>query len=157
MDNNNHERKVNGDYYTKQRDSLNRETVKKFKPESVSNLYKKSVLEIKSVCGKSSFKCMFVTQTTGYKKGAKDDFKKGFWMTPPSETYTLTFDNMVYLADLYNNFLINFSYENDIAICDAANKLDASYDNFYDDTHFNINGANNMKNALADCIKSIYK
>jgi lysophospholipase L1-like esterase len=151
------ERKVNGDYYTKQRDSLSREIVKKFRPESVSNFYKKSILEIKNVCGKSSFKCMFVTQTSGYKKGAKDDFKKGFWMTPPNQMYTLTFDDMVYLADLYNNYLINFSYENDIVICDAANKLDASYDNFYDDTHFNINGANNMKSVLADCIKDIYK
>lgn len=151
-----YERKVNGDSYTKKRNSLGREIIKSFRPESVSNFYKKSLLEIKNVCRKSSFKCMFVTQASGYKKGVTDDFKKGFWMTPPHQAYTLIFDDMVYIADLYNNYLINFSYENDIAICDAANKLDASYDNFYDDTHFNTNGANNMKSVLSDCIKDIY-
>ena len=149
-------RKVNGDSYTKKRNSLDKEIIKSFRPESVSNVYIKSLLEIKNVCRKSSFKCMFVTQTSGYKKGATDDFKKGFWMTPPHESFTLTFDDMVYIADLYNNYLTNFSYENDIAICDAANKLDASYDNFYDDAHFNTNGANNMKRVLSECIKEIY-
>jgi lysophospholipase L1-like esterase len=152
-----YERKVNGDSYKDKRNSLSKEIVKSFRPGSISNFYKKSLLEIKNVCRKSSFKCMLVTQPSGYKKEAADDFKKGFWMTPPNQTYTLLFDDMVYLADLYNNYLISFSYENDIAMCDAANKLDASYENFYDDTHFNTNGANNMKSVLADCIKDIYK
>jgi hypothetical protein len=152
-----YERRVNGDSYTKKRNSLGREVVKSFRPEVVSNSYKKSLLEIRNVCRNFSFKCMFITQTSGYKKGAADDFKKGFWMTPPHQAYTLTFDDMVYIADLYNNYLINFSYKNDIAICDAADKLDASYVNFYDDTHFNTNGAINMKNVLLNCIESIYK
>ena len=157
VDDDQYETKINGASYMDNRNSLSREIVKSFRPESISNVYKKSLLEIKNVCRKSSFKCMFVTQPSGYKKGASDDFKKGFWMTPANQTYTLLFDDMIYLADLYNNYLISFSSENDIAMCDAENKLEASYENFYDDTHFNTNGANNMKSILADCIKDIYK
>ena len=33
----------------------------------------------------------------------------------------------------------------------------SSYDNFYDDTHFNTNGAINMKKVLLNCIEKIYK
>ena len=81
----------------------------------------------------------------------------GFWMTPPNQTYTLSLENMIFIADLYNNFLTNYSNENNLAICDATSKLEASYRNYYDDTHFNTNGAANMKNALVDCILNIYK
>lgn len=154
---NNYERKVNGDSYVSKRNSLNKEVVKSFRPENVSSFYKKSLLGIKDICKKSSFKCMFITQTSGYKKESSIEFRRGFWMTPSHEHYTLSFDDMVYIAKLYNEYLIDFSHKNDIHVCDAADKLDASYDNFYDDTHFNTNGAINMKKVLLNCIEKIYK
>ncbi|KQC06764.1 MAG: hypothetical protein APR62_07540 [Smithella sp. SDB] len=143
--------------YSRQRGSLNRKEVFYFHPEDVHPEYKKLVRSISNVCHDNNIACLFVTQPSGYKNGASDEFKKGFWMTPPGEPYTCDFESMIYIASLYNSFLLKFSKENDHPVCDAASMVSPTFDNFYDDCHFNTNGAKNLSRIIADCVVESYK
>ena len=71
-------------------------------------------------------------------------------MTPTNETYTLKIENLVYISRLYNDFLIEFSKNNSIECIDTSNlfsKKSNMYP-FYDDCHFNEEGANAMANLI---------
>jgi hypothetical protein len=76
-------------------------------------------------------------------------------MTPPNKNYTLTFDNMVHIASLYNEYLKEFAKRNGHYLCDAAAKLTPTYDNFYDDCHFNTAGAYRMGQIVSQCFQEI--
>ena len=126
-----------GEYYTNQRGSLDRNTKYSFKPENVAADYARSLGEISEMCKQNNIKCGFITQPTGYQASASEAYKNGFWMTPPNKDYTLDFESMVYLASLYNGYLKQFANEHGHYLRDAADKLTPTYDNFFDDAHFN--------------------
>lgn len=143
--------------YSRQRGSLSRKKVFYFHPADVHPEYKKLVRSISNECRDNNITCLFITQPTGYRDGASEEFKKGFWMTPPGEPYTCDFKSMVYLSSLYNSFLLKFSKDNGHPACDAASMISPTYENFYDECHFNTNGAKNMGNIVADCVVGSYK
>jgi lysophospholipase L1-like esterase len=145
-----------GEYYSKQRDSLSRANVFSFHPEDVHQNYIKHLLEISNTCHENNIKCLFITQPTGYQNDANEYFKKGFWMTPPNKPYTLDFESMVDIAFLYNSFLLRFSRDNDHYACDAASVLAPTFENFYDDCHFNTKGAKNMSMIVGKCIEGFF-
>lgn len=143
---------VDHDSLKKVTGSLNRDSKYTFFPKSVHSQYKNMLAQISSVCHKNKIECIFITQPSGYKKEATNEFKAGFWMTPPFEEYTLNFNSMVHIASLYNKYLINFAENNNHKICDLASQIKPSYDLFYDDCHFNINGASKVSEILFSCI-----
>ena len=102
-----------------------------------------------------------MTQPTGYHQSAALSYKDGFWMTPPNAygkhdaNYTLTFDSMIHIARLYNNYLVSFANENNHQICDLASEISPSYDYFYDDCHFNTNGAVKAADLINSCVSNI--
>ncbi len=140
-----------GTFYTKQRGSLNRNRTYSFRPPGVHEQYKQALAEMSAFCKGQSIPCMFVTQPSGYQNRAAEEFKKGFWMTPPNRSYTLDFDSLVYLSSLYNAYLIKFSTEQGHPLCDVASRLTPSYENFFDDCHFNTEGSIQVAHALSDC------
>ena len=135
--------------------SLNRDSKYTFYPNDVHSQYKNMLDKISSVCHQNKIECIFVTQPSGYQKEASNQFKSGFWMTPPFEEYTLDFNSMVHIASLYNKYLIDFADNNNHNICDLASNIKPSYDLFYDDCHFNINGASKVSEILSSCITAI--
>ena len=145
-----------GEYYSNQRDSLSRAKVFSFHPEVVHQNYKKHLLEISNTCHENNIKCLFITQPNGYQNDANEVFKKGFWMTPPNEPYALDFESMVDIASLYNSFLLRFSMDNDHIACDAALELAPTFENFYDDCHFNTKGAKNMSMVVSKCLQGLF-
>ncbi len=146
-----------GEYYTKQRGSLSRKKTFCYKPDAVVPEYKCIMNEISSVCHNSEVDCLFITQPTGYHIEASQEFKNGFWMTPPNCNYTLDFDSMTHITSLYNNYLIEFSKNNKHFFCDIVPGLDPSYDIFYDDCHFNEKGAIHVADLLFSCIMTVIK
>jgi lysophospholipase L1-like esterase len=144
-----------GEYYSRQRGSLNREITHIFYPDAVQQSYKDYLVEISATCHANNIRCLFVTQPTGYKNTASEEYKKGFWMTPPDQSYTLDFESMVAIANLYNTYLIQFSKSNNHNICDAASELAPSYNNFYDDCHLNIEGARRLSKIIGKCIGNV--
>jgi len=145
----------NGEYYTKQRGSLSRKIVHVFHPEKVQKSYEKYLEEISTTCHANKIRCLFVTQPSGYQAGASEEYKNGFWMTPPNQSYTLDFQSMVTIAKLYNNYLVDYARSHNHDICDAAPELAPSYDAFYDDCHFNTEGARKLSEVIAKCAENI--
>jgi len=145
-----------GEYYTHQRNSLGRAEVRRFKPSQVSEEYREKLVAISETCLQNGIECLFITQPSGYQAGATEEYKKGFWMTPPNQAYTLDFDSMIHIASLYNSYLKQFSSDRGHYACDAASELLPTFDVFYDDCHFNTNGAVIMSKVVSSCVTDIF-
>lgn len=143
----------NGEWYTIRRGSLQRAKKHSFDPEEVPRHYEAVMQKISDTCKRYAINCMFVTQPTGYQASASEEFKKGFWMTPPDKDYTLDFESMRRIASLYNDYLRDFARRHGHYLCDAAEKIPPSYENFYDECHFNIAGAKRMGSVVTQCIE----
>jgi hypothetical protein len=53
---------------------------------------------------------------------------------------------------LYNGYLIDFAHRHNDPVCDLASALAPTFDNFYDDEHYDTNGARNVANDLLPCV-----
>ncbi len=142
-----------GEYYSRQNDSLRRPDVKTFRPETVAESYRAVVQEIAETCRRSKIRCMFVTQPTAYHEHTSAALKKYLWMTPPNTEYTLDFQSLIHVANLYNNFLMDFAEENEIASCDLAGQFEATLDHLRDDCHFNESGTRHVAEILTECVR----
>lgn len=126
--------------------------VRQFVPESVSEEFETALKKIAEFCRKTGLFCLIANQPSGYKAGASAKFRESFWMTPPDTDYQLDFDSLTRTASLYNSHLLRFAGERGIPSCDLASALDPSFENFYDDCHFNTRGADRVASLLADCL-----
>lgn len=144
-----------GEFHNEKNNSLARETVYSLQLNTVSLDYQEQLLRISSTCHAHEIKCVFITQPHGYQQGASEDFKKGFWMTPPYQPYTLDFNSMSGVAKLYNSYLLEFANERNHAACNPASILAPTNENFYDDCHFNTSGAKNMAMEVSQCLDKI--
>lgn len=133
--------------------SLNKDDKRSYRPQGVLDSYKEELNEIDSICKKNQINCVFLTQPNGYKELASKQYKDLFWMTPPEEEYTLKFEDMSYISNLYNEYMIDFAKNSKNQICDLNSKIPASLDYMYDDCHFNIKGAKKVSDILFDCIE----
>lgn len=144
-----------GERYMHRRGSLDRKTKHSFKPQRVREDYAKTMEKISIVCEQYNIKCGFITQPTGYQRSASETFKNGFWQTPPNQNYTLDFESMIHITSLYNEYLKEFARRHGHYLCDAADKLTPTYENFYDDCHFNTAGAHKMGQIVSQCFQDI--
>ena len=71
-------------------------------------------------------------------------------MTPPNEDYTLDLTSMGGIADLYNQHLIRFARKQGHDLIDLAAAMPANFESFYDDVHFNTEGARRVAQVLTD-------
>ena len=76
-------------------------------------------------------------------------------MTPPNEQYTLTFESMVGVAALYNDYLLRFAGENGHFSCDLAAAIEPSFDNFFDECHLNEQGARRASAVISTCLTDL--
>lgn len=141
-----------GEYYSEQNNSLQRNDVKSYRPESVSGDYRDVVDEIASRCVQEAYACMFVSQPNAYSPSVSAEVRRYFWMTPPNTEYTLDLDSLVHIASLYNGFLMDTAMRNGLARCDLAPLLEPTLEVFYDDCHFNVSGAERVAAELASCV-----
>jgi lysophospholipase L1-like esterase len=144
-----------GSYYSSQNDSLSRPIVKRFQPQMVSEDYQFWVQKIARLCRGNNLKCIFVNQPVAYQGRLSTPLKKRLWMTPPNEEYTLPLEDMGAIADLYNNWLINYSHQNNVESCNIADQVHPTIDYFYDDCHFNEGGAKKISSLLSQCIMNM--
>lgn len=141
------------DVYKEKRGSLSRKTRKTYKPETVPSYYKDYLLRIVSFCNQNDIKCVFLTQPTGYHEKASDEYKKSFWMTPAETKYTLDFESMVHISDLYNRFIMTFALSNGVHVIDLSTEIPGSFEYMYDDCHFNVDGANKVAEVIYEYLK----
>jgi lysophospholipase L1-like esterase len=141
-----------GEYLSRQNNSLERSERRKFYPEAVSPNYRGYAREIASFCRSHALRCMFVDQPTAYAPDISAEVKTRLWMTPPNEDYTLSLENMAYIAQLYNSSLRAIADESQLAFCGISGRAAPTSAVFYDDCHFNEPGARRVAAMLADCV-----
>jgi lysophospholipase L1-like esterase len=133
--------------------SLRRERKIAWFPEKASDRYIADLARIGNVCHEARLTCVFLTQPSGYRPNAAEALKDKFWMSPPDASYTLTFESLVHVAEVYNQALINFGKENGFDVCDLAPRIEPTVENFFDDFHFTFKGSERVAAAVADCLR----
>ena len=139
-----------GEYYAPRRNSLTKKPQHHFQPEAVSEEFSFFLNEIGKLCDSSQVKCVFLTQPTGYKDETEEEYRKGFWMTPTGVPYSVDFESMKYISDLYNQTILTWAKQEGHKAIDMASVIEPSYQSFYDDCHFNTQGALTAGTWLAD-------
>ncbi len=73
-------------------------------------------------------------------------------MTPPNATFTLSLAEIAQFARVYNRTLLDAVRSQSGEACDIAPILPPTTQYFFDDCHYNENGARAMANAIQACI-----
>jgi lysophospholipase L1-like esterase len=141
-----------GEYYTPQRNSLSRPVQLSFRPATVDEHYAATIRAIARLCRRHATRCMFVTQPTAYRDEAPEEVRRGFWMTPPNQDYTLDLASLVTIAALYNDTLRAIAAEENALACNPAPSLPPTFAAFYDEVHLNAGGSRMLADLLARCI-----
>ena len=140
-------------YLLPQIDSLNiRQKTKNFKPNDVSDDYKYWSNLIIKECKKKDPICIFLDQPTAYKKDISERLKKRLWMTPPNQDYTLSFEDLIFVSSLYNNWLKKIVIKNKLNFCLLSNQIQANTKYLNDDCHFSENGSQKVSDVIANYI-----
>ncbi len=141
-----------GSYFSKQNDSLSR-PLRKFPGEiRVDADYAVTLERLVDSCSRLKLRCIFLTQPTAYSPEIEPAVKRRLWMTPPSVNFTLSLAEMAQFAQVYNRHLLDAVRSRGGEACDVAPALKPTTQYFYDDCHYNENGAITMAKAIQACI-----
>ena len=136
-------------------DRRRRPHVVRFLPEAVSEDYAQGLSGLVERCRKGAYRCMLLTQPTGYYADAPSSVTRHYRLTPPGRSYTMDLDSLVHIANLYNDFAKDMAAKENLLLCDLAAVVPKGTEAFYDDVHFNINGARIVAQAMTDCITDL--
>lgn len=125
-----------------------------FIADQVTADYRATVDDIGNVCRVADVPCIFLTQPHGYSPTADPAYHRYFWMTPFDEDYTLDLTSMEAIANLYNSYLVQFANEQGFDLIDLAAAMPAGTQFFYDDVHFNTEGARRVANVILGELES---
>lgn len=146
-----------GRFLAAKRNSLSKPIKYHFVPEQVSADYVTSLNEIARICKENNLRCLFMTQPTGYSNLATAEYKKGLWQTPPHCPYTIDFESLIHISTLYNKTLLEFCGTQGIPCFDLASQLEPSYHHFYDDCHYNVEGAKRVSDVLTPVVLKVLR
>lgn len=141
-----------GSFYSKQNDSLTRPQRAFPREIRVSPDYVTAAQQLVAACGKLKLRCIFLTQPTAYDPGIEPALKRRLWMTPPGVNFTLSLAEMAQFAQAYNKSLLQTVSSQGGEACDIAPALAPTTRYFYDDCHYNENGARAMAKAIQACV-----
>ena len=133
-------------------DRSRRSQVVRYLPEKVSDDYARDLAQLAIRCRKGAYRCALLTQPTSYYPGAPREVTKYFRLTPPGRSYTLDLDSLIHMADLYNDFSRDMAAKEGLLLCDLAAVMPKGTEAFYDDVHFNTDGARIVAQTLSGCL-----
>ena len=144
-------------YGKNQSNSLSNRTVSNNELIEIPYEYKTKVLKIFELCKINELKCTFLESFNAYKKNVDVNIKNNFWMTPPNVQYSLSLNDLIYVSELFNNWLKIEVNRNKFNFCNVGNNLEPSKIFFYDDAHLNPNGSRKLSEIIFKCIKDNLK
>ena len=139
-------------HFTAMDDRESRPHVVHYAPKAVSRDFAEGLARLAERCREAAYRCMLMTQPTAYYLGAPATETRHFRLTPPGRSYTLDLDSLVRVSDLYNDFVRDLATREGLLLCDLDAVVPKGTEAFYDDVHFNTNGARIVAQALTDCI-----
>ena len=139
-------------HFTAMTDRESRPHVVRYVPQSVGEDFARGMATLAERCRESAYRCMLLTQPTAYYTGAPSSVTQYFRLTPPGRSYTLDLESLVHMAGLYNDFVKDLAAKQGLLLCDLAAAVPKGTEAFYDDVHFNTNGARLVAQAVNECI-----
>ena len=138
--------------FTAMTDRERRPHVVRYLPQAVSEDFARGMARLAARCHEGAYRCMLLTQPSAYYPGAPSTVTQYFRLTPPGQSYTLDLDSLVHVAGLYNDFVRDLAAKEQLLLCDLEAVVPKGTGAFYDDAHFNTNGARIVARALTRCI-----
>ena len=125
-----------------------------FIPDDVSQKYKFWIKKIIDHCNKNrkNYDCLFLDQPNSYNKNISKNLKDRIWGTPPNVDYTLTFDSMINISNLYNKWIKKRISEENLLMFSVSEKIPPSLKYFSDDSHYTELGSNLLARELHEFI-----
>jgi hypothetical protein len=75
-------------------------------------------------------------------------------MTPPNTKYSISLDDLIFISNLFNNWLKDQVDKNKFNFCNIKENIEPSSKYFYDDVHLNLNGSKEISRLIFNCIKN---
>ena len=124
--------------------SLYKEDKRIFNPDDVSQKYKFWIKKIIDHCNKNrkNYDCLFLDQPNSYNKNISKNLMDRIWGTPPNVDYTLTFDSMINISNLYNKWIKKRISEESLLMFSVSEKIPPSLKYLSDDSHYTELGSN---------------
>ena len=125
-----------------------------FKPNDVSENYKFWIKKIINYCNthNKNFDCLFLDQANSYNKNISKDLMDRFYATPADVNYTLSFDNIIHISNLYNNWITKRISETNLFMFPISKKIPANLKYLRDDVHYTELGTNLVAEELSKFI-----
>ena len=139
-----------GSTQKKQAGSLYKKDKRFFNPTDVSQNYKFWIKKIVDYCTKNnlSFDCLFLDQANSYNKDISKDLMDRFYATPADVNYTLSFDNIIHISNLYNNWIKERISVTNLFMFPISEKIPANIKYLRDDVHYTELGNNQVAKEL---------
>lgn len=139
-------------HFTAMTDRAKRPDVVRYLPAAVSEDFAQAMARLAQRCHQAFYRCMLMTQPNAYALDAPTSERRYFRLTPPGRSYTLDLESLVHIARLYNDFVRNLAAKEKLPLCDLEAVVPKGTEAFYDEAHFNTNGARIVADALTACI-----
>lgn len=139
-----------GSFYAEHTAKAARQPEVGFRLAAVDAEYGGAVLAIFAECRRRALPCLFVEQPTAYDPATGD--KSRFWMTPPYQRYAVRVADLRAIADLYNDWLRKAATAAGFPFCPTVPRIPATTAAFFDDCHFNENGARMIAALVSACV-----
>jgi len=145
---------INKSYGKSQNNSLSNRQIIKNKLIKIPEDYITNVSKIFELCRINNIKCTFVESFNAYDKNVDESLKNFFWMTPPNTKYSISLDDLIFISNLFNNWLKDQVDKNKFNFCNIKKNIEPSSKYFYDDVHLNLNGSKQISRLIFNCIKN---
>jgi hypothetical protein len=126
-----------------------------FRPETVDPHYAARVGEIMSECRRRSIECIFLDQPTAYQPDIAPELRGRLWMTPVNAAYTVSLEDAIHTARLYNGWLGAKAKEQGFRFCSLSPHVPPSTEYFFDDCHYNDNGSRTVARLVSACLADL--
>ena len=139
-----------GSAQKKQARSLYKIDKRFFNPADVSQNYKFWIKKIIDYCTKNnvSFDCLFLDQVNAYNKDTNKDLMDRFYATPADVNYTLSFDNIIHISNLYNDWIKKRISETNLFMFPISEKIPTNLEYLRDDVHYTELGNSQVAKEL---------
>ena len=135
--------------------SLERPIKVEFHPATVDAHYAARVGEIMSECRRRSIECIFLDQPTAYQPDITPELRRRLWMTPVNAAYTVSLEDAIHVARLYNGWLGAMAKERGFRFCSLSSHVPPSTEYFFDDCHYNDNGSRTVARLVSACLADL--
>ena len=91
-------------------------------------------------------------QPNAYKSDISEKLKSRLWMTPLFQDYTLPFEDLKYISNLYNEWLKKKIIDSDLHFVPISKRIPPNLNYLFDDVHLTENGTKKISNLLFNYI-----